>query len=192
MQRITSISNSVAGHAAVAAGSLFAAAGVVQIVHSQRNTGSKVDGLAGHLNLGFSLTALILMAPVFIALARYARSTLATKAAVLAAAGTALLGVTCISSLVNGQDYSFFNVVAPVTNGSWLLGSIVLAVSLKRAGQVPAAVAIGLPFVWVAAIPLATLGGGLIAGAYLMVVGYLLVNAAIAVRTRAATEALGA
>ena len=78
--------------------------------------------------------------------------------------------------------------VAPVTNAAWLIGSIILAVSLKRAGRVPAAVAVGLPLAWVATIPLATVGGGVIAGAYYLAVGYLLASEAIERVGRAATQ----
>jgi hypothetical protein len=63
-------------------------------------------------------------------------------------------------------------VVAPITNALWLFGSIALAVSLKRAGSVPRWVYLCLPLVWVGGIPLSTLGGGLISGAYLLTLGY--------------------
>ncbi len=43
----------------------------------------------------------------------------------------------------------------------------------------PAAVAVGLPLAWVATIPLATLGGGVLAGAYYLAIGYLLASDAI-------------
>jgi hypothetical protein len=123
--------------------------------------------------------ALIAIAPSFIALARESRSGAARKAAVAAAAGTAVLGLTSIISLVTGHDLGLFNVVAPLTNTAWLFGSIVLAVALKREGSVPTAVAVGLPLSWVASIPLATVGGGVISGAYFLFVGYLLVNEAV-------------
>jgi hypothetical protein len=73
-------------------------------------------------------------------------------------------------------------VVAPITNALWLFGSIALAVSLKRAGRVPRWVYLGLPFVWVAGIPLDTLGGRLIAGAYWLAVGYLLADRSLETR----------
>jgi hypothetical protein len=69
--------------------------------------------------------------------------------------------------------------VAVVTNAAWLFGSIVLAVVLQRRRAVPTLVAVGLPLCWVAIIPLSHLGGGLIAGAYWMMVGYLLTTDAI-------------
>lgn len=179
MQKLTSISNKFAGRAAIAAGSLFAAEGVVQIVHSSQNSNGHLVGLAPHLNLGFALAGMILMAPTFIALGRYAGTRLASKASIVAAAGTVVLGLTCITSLVHGRDYGMFSVIAPLTNGAWLLGSLAIAVPLKRNRRVPAWVAIGLPVVWVTVIPMSGFGGALIAGAYLLTVGYLLTNDAV-------------
>lgn len=179
MSKIKSISNSLAGRAAMAGGALFAADGVLQIVHSQRGTGSKVVGLAGHLNLTFFILALLLIAPTFIALVRYARPGRIERVALAVAAATTLLGLTSVTSLVMGHDGVWFNVIAPLTNAVWLFGSVAIAVSLKRAGRVPTLVAIGLPVAWVGTIPLATLGGGLVTGAYFLAVGYLLVNDAI-------------
>jgi hypothetical protein len=135
-----------------------------------------VVGVAGYLVLSLFVIALVSAAPSFLALARRTRPGVATKAALAAAAGTVVLGLTSIASIVNGRDLSLFNVVAPLTNGAWLFGSIILAVSLKRAGKVPPAVAVGLPITWVATIPLATVGGGVIAGAYYLAVGHLLVS----------------
>jgi hypothetical protein len=157
-------------------GGFFAAEGILQLVHSQRDTGSKVVGLAGHLNLAFFMLGLILVAPTFIALARYARPGKAQSAALAAAAGCLVLGLTSSTSLAMGHDGVWFNVLAPLTNAAWLFGSIALAVSLKRAGRVPTAVAVCLPVAWIGTIPLATIGGGLITGAYFLAVGYLLAN----------------
>ena len=179
MNKLNSISNTLAGRAAMLGGAALAAGGITQIVHSQRHSGNSVVGVAGYLSLSFFVVALIAIAPSFIALARSARPGVAQKGAVAAAAGTAVLGLTSITSLVYGHDLGLFNVVAPVTNAAWFFGSIVLAVALKRAGKVSGWVAIGLPVAWVATIPLATLGGGVIAGAYFLAGGYLLAEDAI-------------
>jgi hypothetical protein len=176
MQRLSSISDRLAGRAAILAGVALTAGGITEIVHSQRHAGNRVVGVAGYLALSFFVVALISLAPSFIALARRARTSAAMKAAVAAAAGTAVLGVTSITSIVNGHDLEMFNVIAPLTNGAWLVGSVIIAVSLKRAGTVrnAVAVAVGLPLAWVAAIPLATVGGGVLSGAYYLAIGYLL------------------
>jgi hypothetical protein len=192
MQKLSSISDKLAGRAAMLAGAAAAAGGVTQIVHSQRHSGNSVVGVAGYLTLSFFVVFLIGVAPSFIALARRAQSALALRAAVAAAAGTLVLGVTSITSLVNGHDLGMFNVIAPVTNAAWLFGSIIIAVSLKRAGKVSNTVAFGLPIAWVTTIPLAVVGGGVISGAYYLAIGYLLVNEAIERRPRVAPQAASA
>jgi hypothetical protein len=177
---LASITNKLAGRAALLGGAAFAAGGVTQIVHSQQNAGDRVVGVAGHLTLAFFVISLIGIAPSFIALARRARPGIAQKAALAAAAGTVVLGVTAFTSLVHGRDLALFIVVAPLTNAAWLFGSLILAVSLWRAGTVSRVVAAGLPLSWVAAIPLATVGGGVLAGAYFLWLGYLLADDAVA------------
>jgi hypothetical protein len=188
MAKLTSITDKFAGRAAILGGAALAAGGITQIVHSQRGSGSQVAGLAGYLTLSFFTVALLAIAPGFLALARRARSRAATRAAQAAAAGTTILGLTSITSLVNGHDLALFTVLAPLTNAAWLLGSAVLAVALKRARTVPAAVAIGLPLTWVATIPLGTAGGGVIAGAYYLTIGYLMASDAIERPDRPATQ----
>jgi hypothetical protein len=192
MQQLSSITGKLAGRAAILAGAAFAAGGVTQIVHSQRHAGNRVVGVAGYLALSFFVVALISVAPSFLALARRARPGMATKAALAAAAGTAVLGLTSITSIVEGHDLGLFNVVAPLTNGAWLIGSIILAVSLKRAGRVPTAIAVGLPITWLATIPLATVGGGVISGAYYLALGYLLADHAAEKVASAAVQPAGA
>ena len=188
MDKLSSITDTFAGHAAILGGAALVAGGVTEIVHSQRGAGSQVAGVAGYLALSFFIVALLAIAPAFIALGRRARSRVAAGAALAAAAGTTILGLTSITSIATGHDLALFNVLAPLTNAAWLLGSVILAVSLKRARTVPAAVAIGLPLAWIATIPLATVGGGVIAGAYYLTIGYLMASDAIERADRAATQ----
>jgi len=188
MEQFSTITDKLAGRAAILAGAAATASGVTQIVHSQRHSGNNVVGVAGYLTLSFFVVFLISVGPSFIALARRGRSKLGAKAALAAAAGTLVLGLTSITSLINGHDLGMFNVIAPVTNAAWLLGSVIIAVSLTRAGTVNTAGAVGLPIAWVATIPLGTLGGGVVAGAYYLAIGYLLVNDAIERRARIAPQ----
>jgi len=60
------------------------------------------------------------------------------------------------------------------SNLLWLGGFIALSVALKRSGRVPAAIAIGLPVTWILTLPLSVVGGGIAAGAYWFVVGWML------------------
>jgi hypothetical protein len=179
MRKLKSISTTAAGRAAMVAGCSLAADGVVQVLHTQRHAGSRVVGLAGNLNLAFFAIGLIAMAPALIALARYGRSSVAEKGGLAAAAGVSLLALGCLSSIVNQHDLAIFPAIAGVANLAWLGGSVVLGVSLKRAGRVSTAVSVGLPIAWILSIPLSTLGGSLISGAYFLTIGYLLVNQAI-------------
>jgi hypothetical protein len=97
MTNFNSISDSLAGRAAIVGGAAFAAAGVTDLIHSQHNAGNRVIGLAGHLVLSFFEVALISIAPSLIALARRARPGIAQKAGIFAAAGTLVLGLTCVT-----------------------------------------------------------------------------------------------
>ena len=79
MSNLSSISDKLAGRAAILAGTAFTAGGVTQIVHSQRHAGSRVVGVAGYLALSFFVIALVSAAPSFIALARRARPVSPTR-----------------------------------------------------------------------------------------------------------------
>ena len=104
MDKLSSITDKFAGRAAILAGAALTAGGVTQIVHSQRQADNQVVGVAGYLALSFFIVALLSVAPSFIALARRARSRVAAWAALAAAAGTTILGLTSITSIVNGHD----------------------------------------------------------------------------------------
>jgi hypothetical protein len=77
----------------------------------------------------------------------------------------------CVISVVNGADPAFFNAVAPLCLLTWLVGSTVLAVRLRRLDVVPRAVAIALPLLLIASFPLAPLGGPLLTGAFWLAIG---------------------
>jgi hypothetical protein len=171
---ITSFSNRIAAPAALGAGAAWAADGVLQLIHPQTSSDTLVVGTAGYVNLALFVTALILVTPAFIALGEKLGTKLARRAGRAAAAGTLLLALTGTSSLAHGRDYSFFPPVAAVTNAAWLLGSIALAIALKRTHTAPAWAVYGLPLAWIGSIPLATHGGGLITGAYWMTASLLL------------------
>jgi hypothetical protein len=174
--RIVSFSNRVAGKAALIAGAAWAADGVLQLVHPQTKSGSLVVGAAGYTNLTLFMVALFLVTPALVALGEKPNTRLAHLAGLTAASGTFILAITCISSLIHGRDYSIFNIVAPLTNLAWLAGSIIIAVALKRTHTNPSLLAYGLPIAWIATIPLATHGGGLITGAYWMTTALLLLQ----------------
>jgi len=148
---------------ATAASAAWLAGGIARVFDPNTHSGEDVVGVLDYLALGFFALALVLTAPLFLALARSAGNEIGARAT---AAGTFLLGVTCTTSVVNGHDLSFFVVLAPLTNALWLFGSIALSVSLRRAGRVPMWVWAGLPLVWVVAIPGGSFGFGALASVY--------------------------
>jgi len=173
---ITSFSIRIAAPAALTAGAAWAADGVLQLIDPQTSSSTLVVGTAGYANLALFVAALILVSPAFVALGEKPGTKLARRAGIAAAAGTFLLALTGVTSLAHGRDYPFFPAVATVTNAAWLLGSIALAIALKRTRTAPAWIAYGLPVAWIGTIPLATHGGGLITGAYWMVTSLLVLG----------------
>jgi hypothetical protein len=160
--------------AAIGIGAAALAVGAITlVVHPHEGPDGSIDGTSGYVALASLVVALLGIAPGFLALGERARS---NKGAIAAAAGVVVLGLTCITSIVNGEDLSIFAVLAPITNAAWLFGSIALAISLRRVGTVPRFVWIGLPLAWFATIPLSQFGGGLLAASFWGAVAYLLAD----------------
>ena len=160
---------------AIAAGALWAAMGALQAMRPDYLTTDVIEHPLEHVMMaGFSL-ALLLMIPGYALLSRYATG---SKPVLFVAAGNILLAATVTVSNINGDDPSWFVIVAPLTNALWFFGSIALAVLLRRAGRVPAWVYVGLPLAWIAALPLSPIGGPLLTGAYWLALGYMLLAGA--------------
>jgi hypothetical protein len=176
----TSSHTRLAALAAMAGGAAWVVAGTIQLTAGDEVRTSAVETALAHVLLGAMAVALLCTAPAVLALARHART---RRPACVAVTGQVLLAIACTTSNVVGHDPAFFLVAAPLANGLWLLGSIGLAVSLHRAGEVGRAVAFGLPAVQVFALPLSTFGGPLVSGVYWLAVGYLLSVGALTRRT---------
>ena len=169
-----------AAAAALAAGALQVAVGVVQAV----DPGDTIPTLrpVEHLVLALYAASLVLLVPVHLRLGPARRSP------VVVSAGLAVLALGMTATNLHDQDYSWFPVVASAANAAWLLGSVALGVSLWRAGRVARWVAV-LPVVtWVCGIPLSQLGGSALAGAGWLAVGALLRADALERRPAVALE----
>lgn len=118
----------------------------------------------------FAVSMLVLV-PAHLALGAFARS---RRGSNIAAIGTPLLAVGALSSAVNGEDFSWFPVVAVAANALWFVGGLTLAVSLWRAGRVQRWVAAVLPLTMPVTLLLSQIGGGLLAGAFWLAVGMLM------------------
>ena len=172
----------LAGAAALTAGVLSIVIGVLQFLFPQ-DEDPAIDPRTRFILAMFTVS-LWAFAVLFLGLARYARS---SWGAIVAASGTVLLTVGTITSAVNGIDLEFFPVVAIVANALWLTGAIALCVSLVRARRVGLWLALALPFVQLPLLFFSQIGGGTIAGLYLVAVGGVLL--AGRVQQRAARRA---
>lgn len=177
------VSARLAGTAAVVAGGLSLAIGVLQIVFPQ-DENPEIDPRTRVILLMFTLS-LWALAVLFAGLARYARS---SWGAFVGGAGTVLLTVGTVSSAVNGIDLEFFPLVAMAANALWLVGAIGLTVSLVRARRVSVWMALPLPLIQLTLVFFSQMGGGVLAGAYLVALGAVLlagrVQSRIAARYR--------
>lgn len=172
----------LAGAAALTAGVLSIVIGALQVIFPQ-DEDPAIDPRT-RVILAMFTVSLWALAVLFLGLARYARS---SWGAIVAAIGTVLLTVGTITSAVNGIDLEFFPVVAMGANALWLIGSIGLCVSLVRARRVGLWLALALPFVQLPLLFLSQVGGGILAGIYLLAVGAVLLAGRI--QQRAARDA---
>jgi hypothetical protein len=176
-QRTRLITDRAAGIAAAAAGILSIVIGVLQILFPQ-DEDPAIDPRTRVILVMFTLS-LWALAIMFEGLSRHARS---RWGAHVAATGTVLLTVGTVTSAVNGIDLEFFPMVAMVANALWLIGAIALTVSLVRARRVPLWLALPLPFVQVPLLFFSQIGGGTVAGGYLVMLAVMLLRARIASR----------
>jgi hypothetical protein len=160
------VSARLAGAAALTAGVLSVVTGVLQILFPQ-DEDPAIDPRTRFILAMFTVS-LWALAVLFLGLARYARS---SWGAIVAASGTVLLTVGTITSAVNGIDLEFFPIVAIIANALWLVGAIGLCVSLVRARRMSLWLVLALPFVQVPLLFFSQVGGGTVAGAYLVVLG---------------------
>lgn len=122
---------------------------------------------------------LVAVAPAHLSLAKFAGGPWGGR---LVAIGTPLLAVGAMSSAINGEDLAWFPPLAGVANLLWLVGSILLGVSLWRAGRVSRWVAVLLPVSMPLTLVLSQLGSGLPIGAFWVTVGALMATGHLARR----------
>ncbi|SNS03013.1 hypothetical protein SAMN04488107_0936 [Geodermatophilus saharensis] len=163
--------DSRAGAAALVAAGISVAVGVTQVLYPQ-DTDPAIDPRTAALLVATSLM-LWALPVLYLRLAALAGT---RWPAVAASAGTVLLSGGMLSSAVNGEDLSFFPAVALVANALWFLGSLALAVALWRSRRVSRPLVALLPLVTPVFLFLSQTGGGVPVGAYLAVVGWLLLR----------------
>ena len=168
------VSPTTGGRAAVGYGVLAMGIGVAQAARTGDTAAQIAPGMRWIL-VAFAVSLLVVV-PAHLALGALARS---SRGARVAAVGTPLLAVGAASSAINGQDLAWFPIVAMLANALWLVGSVMLGVSLWRAGRVPRWVAVLLPVSMPVTLLGSQLGSGLPVGAFWVVVGVLMLSGRI-------------
>jgi hypothetical protein len=154
--------------AAVLGGLVYAFVGAIQVTHDFGGTHNTIDSTAEYLVTGALPLAVLLTAPAYRVLGRLAGS---PRTALIATVPQLIIGAMCVISVINGEDASFFNAVAPLCLLTWLVSSIVLGVKLRRTNAVPKAVAIAIPLLVPITFMLSPIGGGMLTGAFWMTLG---------------------
>lgn len=170
------------GAVAVAGGASWIATAAILTADRDGVRADEITTTAAHVAIGAMSLALVLTVAGVLLLSR---SIPTSRAPWVVVVGQLLLAGASTVSNVRGEDAAWFVVAAPIANALWLFGSIATAAALRRAG-VGRPVAIGLPLVWVGAIPLSVAGCAALSGAYWIAVG---LGAVLAVRPRPAATA---
>lgn len=169
------ITDRAAGIAASAAGILSVVIGILQVLFPQ-DEDPAIDPRTRGILVMFTLS-LWALAVLFQGLAPHAQR---RWGAHVASAGTILLTLGTLTSALNGIDLGIFPVIAMAANALWLVGAIALTVSLVRAQRLSAWLVLPLPFVQIPLLFLSQMGGGVIAGGYLLILGVALLRRRIA------------
>jgi hypothetical protein len=154
--------------AAVAGGVVYAFNGAIQATQDFGGTHNTIDSTGEYLVTGGFAAALLLTAAAYREFGRMAGR---PRAGVVAMVPQLVLAALATTSVINGEDLSIFNVLAPICLLTWLVSSVVIGVGLKKTRAVPKAVAYGLPALFIATIPLSVIGGPLVTGAFWIAVG---------------------
>ena len=154
--------------AALAGGAVYFVLGAIHATHGDfGGTHNTLDSTAEYIVTAGFAVALFCTAGAYRLLGTLAA---APRAAAAAMAGQLVIGAMCVVSVINGEDPAFFNAVAPVCVLAWLVGSIVVAVKLKRLGVVSPRVAVAFALLPVVTLALSPIGGPLLTGTFWLAV----------------------
>ncbi len=154
--------------AAVAGGAVYAFGGALNVTQDFQGSHNTIDTTAEYLVTIAFVLQIWLTAGAYKLLGDLGG---VGRKALVAIVPQVVLSSTAVVSIAQGEDPAIFNVLAPVCLLTWLVGSVLIARGLRRTNAVPKAVAIALPLTMIASFPLSMVGGGIVTGAYWMVLG---------------------
>jgi hypothetical protein len=152
----------------------------------------KLDGAGDYAGFGLFAVSLALAVAAIAALHLHQRGAdgrLGRAGAIVAAAGAAGQCIVISGIVVNGAETSWFGVAAPIAILTWFVGSVLLGVAVHRTRLMPTWVGIALPIVTAFAIVGSEGGTSVLIGAFQLVVGLRIAEAAGASATMRPAEA---
>lgn len=158
---------------------VFAVAAV--LTSHAESTRPVLSTMTDYLGFGLFALCLALAVPALLALHLHQRGAdgrLGRAGALLAMAGAAGQSIVILGIVVNGQETSWFGLAAPIAILTWVVGSVVLGIAIRRARLMPPWVAIALPVATLFAIVGADYGTSVFIGAFQIVVGLRIAGAA--------------
>ena len=179
--------------ATVAGGACWIAFAVNTLATAGQGEGKvTLDGAGDYVGFGLFAVSLALAVAAIAALHLHQRETdgrLGRIGAIVAAAGAAAQCIVISGILVNGAETSWFGIGAPIAILTWFVGSVLLGVATYRARVMPTWVGIALPVVTAFAIVGSEGGTSVLIGAFQIVVGVRIAQAAGASATLRPAEA---
>ena len=174
----------------------FAVAAILSPKGDEANVKVVLSGTSDYLGWGLFALCLGLSVAALLALHLHHRGAdgrVGRAGALLAMAGAAGQCVVISTIVVTGVEPTWFNAVAPVAILTWVVGSVVFGVAIRRARVLPGWVGIVLPVATVFAIVGSDYGSSLLIGTFQLFAGLRIARAAAAgTGVRAAVGAAGA
>jgi hypothetical protein len=162
---------------AVAGGAAFAVSGALQATGLDWKENA-VETPLQHLTMALFAFGMVAVIPAVAALSQLSRGR-GRHGWIGIAVGQAGVAAASTVSNIRGVDASWFPAAAVAANAMWMVGTLALAFALWRSRLVARLVAVGLVAAYIGAIPVSTIGGGIVTGCYWLAVGYLLTLGAL-------------
>lgn len=167
-------------------GACWVAFAIFNLVAGETTDGRLVLSTTGdYAGFGLFALCLALSVPALAALHLHHRGAaggLGRTGAIVAMAGAAAQCVVITGIIVAGEETSWFGIGAPLAILTWVVGSVLLGLAIRRAHVMPRWTGVALPLVTIFAIVGANAGTSVLIGAFQIVVGARLARASSSAR----------